>query len=72
MYIYFELDGGDYYYFQYKRNMLQFYTNNNEIMDAFREIDPKKRGLKAQDGQPAYRYNPSTKGKVNLFLSKFE
>ena len=72
MYIYFELDGGEYYYFQYKRNQLQFYTNNKEIMTAFREIDPKKRSLSAKDGMPAYKYNPSTKGKVNLFLSKFE
>ena len=68
----FELDGGEYFYFQYKRNQLQFYTNNKEIMTAFREIDPKKRSLSAKDGMPAYKYNPSTKGKVNLFLSKFE
>ena len=72
IYIYFELDGGDYYYFQYKRNMLQFYTNNKEIMTAFREIDPDKRSLKAKDGMLPYKYNPSTKGKANLFLSKFE
>ena len=72
IYIYFELDDGDYYYIQYKRNQLQFYTSNNDLMTTFREIDPKKRGLPAKDGKLPYKYNPGSKGKANLFLNKFE
>ena len=72
IYIYLELDEGDYYYIQYKRNQLQFYTNDKDLMMTFREIDPKKRSLSAKDGKLPYKYNPGTKGKANLFLNKFE
>jgi hypothetical protein len=70
--IYLEVPGGDTYFFQYKRNLMQFYTSDKEMMAKLMEIDAKKRGLPAQDGQPAYNYNASTKGKVNLFLNRFE
>jgi hypothetical protein len=72
IYIYLEMDGGEYYFIQYKRNQLQFYTSNKELMTTFREVDPKKRSLPAKDGKPPYRYNPGTKGKATLFLNKFE
>jgi len=70
--IYFEVAGGDIYFFQYKRNLMQFYTSDKEMMLKFMEIDSKKRSLPAKDGLPAYNYNASTKGKVNLFLNRFE
>lgn len=72
IYIYLEVGGGDYYFFQYKRNVLQFYTTQKEVMAKVLETDTDKRSLKAEDGKPPYVYNAASKGKVNLFLQRFE
>jgi hypothetical protein len=70
--IYLNVPGGETYFFQYKRNLMQFYTSDKELMTKMLEIDPKKRTLDAKDGKPMYNYNASTKGKLNLFLNRFE
>jgi hypothetical protein len=72
IYLYFELGGGDYFYFQYKRNVMQFYTTDKEIMTSLLEKDTDDRSLKAKDGLPPYVYNAASKGKVRLFLQRFE
>jgi hypothetical protein len=72
IYMYFELGGGDYFFFQYKRNVMQFYTTDKEIMTKLLEKDSKDRSLKAKDGEPPYVYNAASKGKVRLFLQRFE
>ena len=72
IYIYLELDRGDYIYFQYKRNVLQFYTTDKALMAKLLEKDTDARSLAAKDGLPPYTYNAASKGKVRLFLDRFE
>ena len=72
IYIYLELDGSDYIFFQYKRNIMQFYTTDKELMAKLLEKDTDDRSLKAKDGLPPYTYNAASKGKVRLFLDRFE
>lgn len=70
--IYLELGGGDYIFFQYRRNIMQFYTTDKAIMDKLLVLDTDKRSLEAKDGLPPYTYNAGSKGKVRLFLDRFE
>ena len=69
IYIYFKIDG-DQYYFQYKRNVLSFYTDNKEIMTILQETE--ERSKEGGDGVPNFTFNQASKGKMRLFLSKFE
>lgn len=72
IYIYLELGGGDYIFFQYKRNIMQFYTTDKELMQKLLDKNVDDRSLKAKDGLPPYTYNAASKGKVRLFLDRFE
>ncbi len=72
IYMYLDMGGGDYYYFQYKRNVMQFYCTDKEVMAKLLETETDKRSLKAEDGKPPYVYNAASKGKVRLFLQRFE
>jgi hypothetical protein len=70
--IYLEIGGGDYIFFQYRRNIMQFYSTDKAIMDKLLALDTDKRSLKAKEGKPPYTYNSGSKGKVRLFLDRFE
>ena len=70
--IYLEVSSSEYYYFQYKRNIMQFYCTDKDIMTKLLEDDGDKRSLKAEEGKPQYVYNAASKGKVRLFLQRFE
>lgn len=70
-YLYFTLDNKQ-YYFQYKRNVLSFYTDDKPTMLILQETDSDDRSVKAKDGKPPFTYNQASKGKMRLFLSKFE
>ena len=70
LYIYLEVTESEYYFFQYKRNIMQFYCTEKEIMTKLLEDDD--RSLKAEDGKPPYVYNAASRGKVRLFLQRFE
>ena len=70
-YLYFELDNKQ-YYFQFKRNVMSFYTSDKPTMLILQETDSDDRSVKAKDGKPPFTYNQASKGKMRLFLSKFE
>jgi hypothetical protein len=71
--IYIEIEGSsDYVFFQYKRNIMTFYTTDKALMEKLQAIDPKKRGLEAKDGKPPYTFMAGTRGKVSLFLDRFQ
>ena len=66
------IDSFTYIFFQYRRNVMQFYSTDKAIMDKLLALDTDKRSLKAKEGKPPYTYNSGSKGKVRLFLDRFE
>ena len=70
--IYLNVPGGEYYYFEYKRNVLQFYSSDKAIMEIMQGLEMKDRSLDRDGKLPPFTFNQSSRGKVNRFLSKFE
>ncbi len=68
LYIFFR-SGGISYYFEYKRNVLQFYSTNEELLAVIRDMDPKKKRI---DGPNNTFINISiaSKSKMNRFLNR--
>lgn len=62
----------DYYYFQYMRNNMQFFTTKQEILTLILQVESDDRALPKEDGLPRYGYNQSSRGRVNLFLRRHE
>ncbi len=71
IYMYLEVRPSVYFYFEYKRNQITFYTSNDEIMTKLKELDIKERRREVK-GKPPFVYTIGTKGKMNRFLSRFE
>lgn len=71
IYLYIEVDNNTFFYFEYKRNKMTFYTSDEEIMTKLKELDIKERRLEVK-GKPPFMYTIGTKGKMNRFLSRFE
>jgi hypothetical protein len=69
--IYLELSSSRYFYFEYKRGQLQFYTSIDEIMTLITAIDPKDR-RQEKEGMEPFGFTVGTKGRVSRFLSRFE
>ncbi len=72
LYMYLEVDNSTFYYFQYKRNIMQIYSSDSGFMDALKALDVKDREKDNPDGGPSFRYIMATKGKISRFLSRFE
>src|SRR5690606_22126728 len=43
IYLYLEVDRSTYFYFEYKRNQLIFYSSEEALMDIIKNLDLKKR-----------------------------
>ena len=71
VYLYLEVDRSTYFYFEYKRNQLVFFTSEEPLMDLIKELDLKKRRNEVK-GKPPFTYTIGTRGKMNRFLSRFE
>lgn len=69
LYIYFKDGLGTQYYFGYKRNVLQFYSNNEELMTKLRELDAKKRRFEGENGK-VLNITQASKGKVSRFVNR--
>jgi hypothetical protein len=69
---YFEIDNKTNYYYQYRRNLMQFYSSDKEALRILTETDPKKRSIAGKDGEPPFVINQTTKGRVNRFLTRME
>ena len=72
LFFYFEVDNKTHYYYQYRRNLMQFYSSDKDLMRVFTEIDPKKKSVAAKDGEPPFIINATTKGRVNRFLTRID
>jgi len=70
--IYMEIDKNNWYFFSYKRGMMQAISSNVDFNTAITETKPDKRKSKATKGQEAYHYMYSTKSKKRDFLREFE
>jgi hypothetical protein len=72
LYVYFEIDSKTNYYYQYRRNLMQFYSSDKDVLRILTEADPKKRSVSAKDGDPPFIINQTTRGRVNRFLTRTE
>ena len=70
--IYLEFDQNDWYYFNYKSNLLQAVSSNAEFNKAITDTKPDKRQLKSEKGKPAFSYYIAGKSKKDAFLKKVE
>jgi hypothetical protein len=71
IYIYLEPDRSTQFFFEYKRNILSLYTNEDAIMDIIKETDLSKRRNEAK-GLPPFTYTIGTKGRMSRFLQYIE
>lgn len=62
--------GDDYYYWQYVRGSMQFFTPNNETMVLMRDVETDDRTIEPDDENARYIYGPTSRGRVSLFLRR--
>ncbi|GGH71790.1 hypothetical protein [Phaeocystidibacter marisrubri] len=62
----------DYFFFQYRRNIMQFYSTNEEITAMVLLVEADERALEAEGGKPRYAYNQTSRGRVSLFLRRHD
>ncbi|MCD4681301.1 MAG: hypothetical protein K8S00_13025, partial [Bacteroidales bacterium] len=70
--IYLEIDKGEWYYFNYSRNLMQAISSNKDFNTIIREIKSDKRTFRSKKAKGAYRYIISTDRKRKDFLRKVE
>jgi len=68
--IYLEFSSNDWYYFNYKTNMMQAISSSTEFNTAIKETKPDNRILKSEKDLPQYQYTISTNDKKKRFLEK--
>ena len=71
IYLFLEPDRRDFFYFEYKRNQLTLYTEDEEIMNTIKETELDKRRNEVK-GKPPFVYTMGTKGRMNRFLRRIE
>lgn len=72
LHIYFELDGGNWYYFKYVNGLMIAISSNDAFNNAIKELKDEKKKVEAEKGGKPYRYtigNPQDKG---MFLKKWD
>ncbi|MEN8137853.1 MAG: hypothetical protein ABFR62_05425 [Bacteroidota bacterium] len=67
--IYIVSQNGKYYYFRYRDNVLDFYTNQKLIMDMFDAIEEEDRSYEVNDIK--YRFKKASRLKVKTFQQKY-
>lgn len=70
LYIYLEIDKANWYFFQYKSNIMSAASSNAEFMTTIKEMKADKRKLEVEKGQRSYMYNIGTERQKNDFLKK--
>ncbi len=67
--LYFKDGAGTLYFFGYKRNVLQFYSTDEELMAEFQKLDEKKRRFEEKKG--FLNISQASKGKAMRFVNEF-
>jgi hypothetical protein len=70
--VYLEFDSDDWYYFNYKSNIMQAISSSMEFNTVIKETKSDKRELKSEKDLPQYLYTISTEMKKKTFLKKVE
>jgi len=68
--MYLELDANNWYYFTYKRGMMQTYSTDKEYNTIVKETKDDKR--KAKEGKVSYQFMLGTESSKVKFLKKFD
>ncbi len=69
--IYLELDENNFYYFNYKRGLMQAYSTNTDFNTVIEETKKDKTKFKGKKDEEDYQYMLSTKTKAIGFKRKF-
>ncbi len=71
VHIYFEIDDANWYYFTYKRGLLQVYSSDKEFNNVVLEEKEDKRKTPGKKKEDDYMYMLGSKSKQNIFLDQF-
>ncbi|GCD79770.1 hypothetical protein [Schleiferia thermophila] len=69
--IYIDLGKKDVYFFQYRRNVMEFYSPDQELLDIIVNTKPDAR-KKEEKGKQPYTYTAGTRGRLNRFLNRMD
>lgn len=69
--LYIDLGRKDIFFFQYRKNLMEFYSPRQELMDMITSTKPDAR-RKEEKGKQPYSYTVGTRGKMNRFLNRME
>ncbi len=70
--IYLEFSSDDWYYFNYKGNIMQAISSSNDFNSIIMETKSDNKTLKSENNLPQYSYTKSTLQKKNSFLKRVE
>jgi hypothetical protein len=68
--IYLEFDSNDWYYFNYKSNILQAVSSSDEFNNIIKETKSDNRQLKSEKDLPPYQYTVSLESKKKGFVAR--
>jgi hypothetical protein len=68
--IYLEFDSNDWYYFNYKQNVMQAISSSTQFNTIIKETKSDNRTLKSEKDLPQYTYTVSTEMKKKSFLKR--
>lgn len=68
--IYLEFDSNDWYYFNYKSNLMQAISSNQEFNDIIINMKDDNKQLKAEKDLPAYKFTISNISKKKGFIAR--
>ncbi len=71
IHIYFEVDEANWYYFTYKRGLMQVYASDKEFNNVVLEEKEDKRKTSGKKKEDDYLYMLGSKSKQNIFLDQF-
>ena len=71
IHLYFEIDDANWYYFTYKRGLLQVYSSDKEFNNIIMEEKEDKRKTPGKKKEDDYMYMLGSKSKQNIFLDQF-
>jgi hypothetical protein len=71
VHIYLEVDDANWYYFTYKRGLLQAYASNKEFNNILLELKEDKRKQSGDKKEDDYSYMLGSKSKRNIFADQF-